>query len=130
MCGCGRRAPVAKKTKSALGHRKGQPVRFIHGHHRRGKKCPTGKTPHNFRWGYFFASHLGRWMISCRDGSKVLYYRAVMEASLGRHLTEEEVVHHINGDRAADRIENLKLYASDSEHQLDHQAERREARPC
>ena len=32
MCGCGRPAPIAKKTNATLGHVKGQPVRFIPGH--------------------------------------------------------------------------------------------------
>lgn len=34
-CGCGYPAPVAKATSRRLGHVKGQPVRFIHGHHAR-----------------------------------------------------------------------------------------------
>ena len=31
-CGCGRPTPIAKQTKSAKGHVKGRPVRFIQGH--------------------------------------------------------------------------------------------------
>lgn len=31
-CGCGRPAPIAKKTLAKLGHIKGRPVRFISGH--------------------------------------------------------------------------------------------------
>lgn len=31
-CGCGEPAPIAKKTASRWGHRKGEPVRFIYGH--------------------------------------------------------------------------------------------------
>jgi hypothetical protein len=34
-CGCGRPAPIAKRTKAQLGHVKGQPVRFIAGHQNR-----------------------------------------------------------------------------------------------
>jgi hypothetical protein len=53
--------------------------------------------------------HSGRWRITCRDGSTAYYYRAVMEAHLGRELAPTEHVHHINGDTADDRIENLQL---------------------
>ena len=39
----------------------------------------------------------------------VLQHRVVMEAYLGRYLTRSEDVHHINGNRADNRIENLEL---------------------
>lgn len=32
-CGCGNTAPIAKRTNGKLGHIKGEPVRFIRGHH-------------------------------------------------------------------------------------------------
>src|SRR5262245_44202775 len=36
-------------------------------------------------------------------------HRWIMEQILGRELTEAESVHHINGDRTDNRIENLQL---------------------
>lgn len=43
-------------------------------------------------------------------------HRLVMEEFLGRYLEPKEVVHHINNNRADNRLENLILFASDAEH--------------
>lgn len=63
-----------------------------------------------------------RWFISCRDRTRVAYYRAVMEAELRRPLRSDEHVHHINGDPSDDRIENLQLVDS-AEHGRIHATE-------
>lgn len=57
--------------------------------------------------------------------AEVLEHRLVMEARLGRYLLLGEVVHHENDDPSDNRIENLRLFASQAEHKRHHDRDRR-----
>lgn len=56
------------------------------------------------------------------NGKKKYVHRMVMEEFLGRELDRKETVHHINGDKTDNRIENLVLMKT-SEHIRHHAIE-------
>lgn len=58
-----------------------------------------------------------------RGGKTVLLHRWLMEQHLGRALVAGEQVHHRNGNRQDNRIENLQLVI-DTEHAAHHADER------
>lgn len=75
----------------------------------------SGPGAHNYNGGLHRRKSDGRLEIMCRDGTHVMFYRAVMEAHLKRRLRSDEQVHHLNGDCTDDRLENLQLISA-SEH--------------
>lgn len=60
------------------------------------------------------------WSLEGRADGYALEHRLVMADAVGRPLADEEVVHHVNGDKADNRLENLMLFVNQSEHRRFH----------
>lgn len=114
-CGCGKRTTLARRTDRKGRRFQGHPLPFLVGHGKNKGQKTKGENHPNWKGGRSMHNE-GYMMIRMPDHPKarsdgyVLEHRYVMEQHLGRHLTSEETVHHRNGDRLDNRIENLELW--------------------
>lgn len=72
------------------------------------KKCPEGRVG---TWGYkiICGDHLKGHPCADKYG-RILEHRLIMSEHIGRPLHKHETVHHKNGIRTDNRIENLELF--------------------
>lgn len=73
------------------------------------------KTNHPGEWGQWYVNGSG-YLMRTKTVNKVrisqLQHRYLMEQKIGRPLLDNENVHHINGIRTDNRLENLEIWVS------------------
>ncbi len=75
----------------------------------KGRKRPEmwGSKHPSYKGGY---TNKDGYRVICFEGDKeIREHRFIVENNLGRSLKEEEIIHHKNGDKTDNRIENLEI---------------------
>lgn len=61
---------------------------------------------------------------NARSNGTVLEHRLMAEKKLGRMLTKEETVHHLDGDRSNNDLDNLIVFKTNADHSAFHKGNR------
>jgi uncharacterized protein (DUF1330 family) len=82
---------------------------------------PSGKNNHNWKGGKVVITNgyieiLNRKHPFCNQHGYVREHRLIVEKHIGRYLTPKEVVHHINGDKHNNCLDNLMAFSSQANH--------------
>lgn len=96
------------------------------------KRKLTGPKNHNFKTGKTISPHGYVVLCSKMWGKNHTRYehRVVMENHLGRSLLRNEIVHHKNGNKLDNRIENLELHSRASHNRKHGKGDLLKCRKC
>ena len=122
-CGCGTTIPPINRNM--------KPARFAHGHNEGGEATRftgdvSGAEHPNWIGGRiddgcgYVRVRVGTAHPMAHASGYAYEHRLVMAAAVGRVLEDKEVVHHINENRADNRIENLMLFENKAAHVRHH----------
>lgn len=78
-------------------------------HYRRMKRNGSPYLHKNQEWGKAKTVRADGYIYVTHEGKQVMEHRLIMEQHLGRKLTDEEVVHHKDGNRQHNEISNLEV---------------------
>lgn len=125
LCGCGQKTRIAPVNDKSKGWIKGEPLRFLLGHNITGK---SGDQSPNWNGGRYLSTH-GYLIVWTPDGDRYEHL-VVAEKAIGRKLKyispghpDNEVVHHINGDKLNNGNNNLLVCTHAYHTELHHRLE-------
>jgi hypothetical protein len=110
-CGCGGPTKIANTSRPQFGEYRGYPQRYLHGHHSRGKireQSTRWKGGRNLTgqgyWRLYLPLHQ-----SANKSGYVFEHRLVWETAHGQQVPNGCVVHHKDGNKTNNAIDNLEL---------------------